>query len=220
DGNNYVKDTAFALILPYGIGSIGSINRDSLGIFYISAYDFQTEKSFLLIEYPMYDFNNEWISYAGYLYNPDGYLSAYDFRRHGNKLYYINNNLYECDVSIPMGRKNAKKLSGSIGGEPFEITLLVPYPSPFDPLKEVANIRITISDDAIGDLYILDLAGNPIKTMRNINFRKGINEVQWNGRNESGRMCNNGVYSLVVKAKSGEKQAERYTKIMLIKGGN
>ena len=220
DGNNYVKDTAFALILPYGIGSIGSINRDSLGIFYISAYDFQTEKSFLLIEYPMYDFNNEWISYAGYLYNPDGYLSAYDFRRHGNKLYYINNNLYECDVSIPMGRKNAKKLSGSIGGEPFEITLLVPYPSPFDPLKEVANIRITISDDAIGDLYILDLAGNPVKTMRNINFRKGINEVQWNGRNESGRMCNNGVYSLVVKAKSGEKQAERYTKIMLIKGGN
>ncbi|NIA23765.1 MAG: hypothetical protein GWP03_06390, partial [Proteobacteria bacterium] len=114
--------------------------------------------------------------------------------------------------------KKAKKFSGEGTNKNLEISEFVPYPSPFNPIKEPAHIRIDINRDAIGDVYILDLAANPVKTINNVNLTTGLNEIEWDGKNSSGRICNNGVYSIVIKAKSGNLSVERYTKVMLIKG--
>ncbi|NIA23897.1 MAG: hypothetical protein GWP03_07070, partial [Proteobacteria bacterium] len=137
----YVSDDSFNLALPYAVDSVRAMSRDSFGIFYITADNPHRGENMMFIMYPMYDFNNEWNSYAGYEYEIINYATkarnlepANRFIRYKDKLYYISNNLYVYNLYFSAIDKKAKKFSGEGTNKNLEISEFVPYPSPFNPI--------------------------------------------------------------------------------------
>jgi hypothetical protein len=98
----------------------------------------------------------------------------------------------------------------------LEITEAVNVPNPFNPVRENTRIRVVLSKYADVTVLIYTLTG---KLVHKEEFpgMEGINEVVWDGRNYLGELVNNGVYGLVVKAKSGDEQARRFNKIAVVK---
>ncbi len=73
-------------------------------------------------------------------------------------------------------------------------------PNPFDPHKETTHLNYTLDRQANVTVRVLN--GNTIvKTLlTNAERSQGNNLVTWNGRNSSGVMLNEGVYTLEVQA--------------------
>ncbi|MCK4545749.1 hypothetical protein KAU43_09445, partial [candidate division WOR-3 bacterium] len=214
NGLNYEKDTSFRV--EYDNHYIMSFVTDSLNTIY--GVEDVNSTIYINIVYPVYNFNNQWGYYKGY-YRYIGNNFVNDFVRSGDDLFYIDNDLHKLHIPFDSRKANAKKDDLSRDGEKFSIGTFVTYPSPFNPLIEHSNVRAIVNKDAICDVYILDLAGYTVRKLENVNLYSGINEIEWDGRNTGGDICNNGVYTIVIKANAGDEYVEKYTKLMLIKGG-
>ena len=64
-------------------------------------------------------------------------------------------------------------------------------PNPFNP---VTTIRFTIPEDSRARLVVYDALGRKVRTLIDEDLRASFYTVQWDGRNDGGRMAASGVY--------------------------
>jgi len=74
---------------------------------------------------------------------------------------------------------------------PGDFELFQNYPNPFNP---TTNLGFGISDFGLVELRIYDMAGRLVKTLVNEKKAPGNYVVQWDGRDETGRLVSTGVY--------------------------
>ncbi len=74
---------------------------------------------------------------------------------------------------------------------PVKYTLSQNYPNPFNP---VTTIQYTIPVPSRINLEIFNIRGQKIKTLKDSYHAAGYYSVQWDGRNDFGRLAANGMY--------------------------
>ena len=93
-------------------------------------------------------------------------------------------------------------------GEEVEETLQEkPFnaPNPFNPDTEETKICYYLDDDENVKIKLFTLTGDLVYSWENISGRKGLNQWPWNGKNEKGRIVENGGYICLIEA-GGKKQ--------------
>jgi len=100
------------------------------------------------------------------------------------------------------------------------------FPNPFSAGKEDVHIRYTLNDDAKIVFKIYTLIGDLVRKWE---FGPGIegkskgqpegytNEILWNGRNGNGDIVANGMYLLVIEAKSDDNSVREMKHIGVVK---
>jgi len=79
-------------------------------------------------------------------------------------------------------------------------------PNPFNPDIEDTKICYYLEeDDDDVKIKLFTLTGDLVYSWENISGREGLNQWPWNGRNEKGKIVENGGYICLIEA-SGEKQ--------------
>ena len=78
-------------------------------------------------------------------------------------------------------------------------------PNPFDPDKEDTKICYYLEDDENVKIKLFTLTGELVFSWENISGREGLNQWPWNGKNEKGRIVENGGYICLIEA-GGKKQ--------------
>ncbi len=79
-------------------------------------------------------------------------------------------------------------------------------PNPFNPDTEDTKICYYLEeDDDDVKIKLFTLTGDLVYSWENISGRAGLNQWPWNGRNEKGRVVENGGYICLIEA-GGEKQ--------------
>jgi len=106
-----------------------------------------------------------------------------------------NNNLNDVYVL-----SEGEKVEQSLQKKPFNA------PNPFNPDREETKICYYL-DDAESNVKIklFTLTGELVYSWENISGRKGMNQWPWNGKNEKGRVVENGGYICLIEA-GGEEQ--------------
>lgn len=99
---------------------------------------------------------------------------------------------------------------------------LINYPNPFAAGREITRIQYILKADARVEIKIYDLLGDPVWRwscgVGGEGGRTGTNVVEWDGRNEAGKVVANGGYLCVVKATpAGGRTAEGLRKIAVMK---
>ena len=90
---------------------------------------------------------------------------------------------------------------------PKDYALFQNYPNPFNA---VTTIRFSVPDISQVNLEVYNILGQRIKTLlENTSMSKGIYNVDWDGRDESGKVSSSGIYfyRLTVSVKDAEKNA-------------
>lgn len=78
-------------------------------------------------------------------------------------------------------------------------------PNPFNPDREETKICYYLEDDENVKIKLFTLTGDLVYSWENISGRKGLNQWPWNGKNEKGRVVENGGYICLIEA-GGKKQ--------------
>ncbi|MFB0527070.1 MAG: kelch repeat-containing protein [bacterium] len=94
------------------------------------------------------------------------------------------------------------------GGEIEESLEKKPFnaPNPFDPDRQDTKICYYLDeDDDDVKIKLFTLTGELVYSWENISGRKGMNDESWDGRNEKGRIVENGGYICLIEA-GGKKQ--------------
>lgn len=99
---------------------------------------------------------------------------------------------------------------------PLKIEQAINWPNPFNPTREATRIRVVINKNATANIKIYALTGRMVKDMSS-EVISGINELEWDGRNNLGELVNNGVYNYVVTATAGSEKATAQGKIVVMK---
>ena len=68
-----------------------------------------------------------------------------------------------------------------------------PYPNPFNSTTE---IHYYLPNEKPVDVIIYNMLGQPVKILCNQIQPSGKYKLRWNGRNDSGKICSNGIYFL------------------------
>ena len=84
------------------------------------------------------------------------------------------------------------------------------YPNPFNP---VTRIRFGLSRNERVRLEVFNLLGQQVRTLVNAGMARGNYTVEWDGRNDQGRLLSSGVY--IYKLTAGEFSRSR--KMILLK---
>jgi len=82
---------------------------------------------------------------------------------------------------------------------PVTVNLMGNYPNPFNPNT---TIQFSMDKAAPATLEIFNQKGQLIKSFAYSTAEKGVNDVQWNGTDESGRSVPSGVYYFRLKSGS------------------
>jgi len=97
--------------------------------------------------------------------------------------------------------------SGALAG-PDLIRKLINYPNPFNPELETTTIEYELARDCLVELTIYDLSGRVVFSRQyqpgQNGGQRGLNRIQWNGRNDRGEMVQNGAYIGCVRVKLRE----------------
>jgi len=99
---------------------------------------------------------------------------------------------------------------GNVSSIPDQYQLFQNYPNPFNP---TTTIRYTLPENGQVNLTIYDQLGRQVKTLVNQSQTAGEYQVQWDGRDDNGRLMSSGLYFLTIKSGSF-KQTE---KLVLLK---
>ncbi|NIM02960.1 hypothetical protein GTN66_02255 [bacterium] len=78
-------------------------------------------------------------------------------------------------------------------------------PNPFNPDMEDTKICYYLEEDDDVKIRLFTLTGELVYSWENISGREGLNQWPWNGRNEKGKIVENGGYICLIEA-GGEKQ--------------
>jgi len=106
------------------------------------------------------------------------------------------------------GNNNLNDVYAFFKGEKVEETLQEkPFnaPNPFNPDTEETKICYYLDEDDDVKIKLFTLTGDLVYSWENISGRKGLNQWPWNGKNEKGRIVENGGYICLIEA-GGEKQ--------------
>ena len=81
------------------------------------------------------------------------------------------------------------------------------YPNPFNPDDEVGTIRYSLSEDGKVTIKIYDVSGSLVTTLieDEPQYAEDEKSVEWNGKNDDGKIVANGVYFYVIESSSGER---------------
>ena len=78
-------------------------------------------------------------------------------------------------------------------------------PNPFNPDTRDTKICYYLDEDENVKIKLFTLTGELVYSWENISGRKGLNDESWDGRNEKGRIVENGGYICLIEA-GGKKQ--------------
>jgi len=84
---------------------------------------------------------------------------------------------------------------------PLEFKILGNYPNPFNPST---NIKFSLPENMNVNVSVYDILGGKVSEVIDSEMNKGVQEVEWNGKNAGGMNVGSGVYFYRIKA--GEKQ--------------
>lgn len=82
---------------------------------------------------------------------------------------------------------------------PEKFELMPAYPNPFNPTTQI-NYNLPASSKTIMTVY--DMRGNKIRTLVNGNMDAGYHSVQWNGKDDKGKLVPAGIYLYQLQAGS------------------
>ena len=91
------------------------------------------------------------------------------------------------------------KLADEDEGLLTNYTLEQNYPNPFNA---TTNIRFALMKSELVKLQIFNLLGEKVRTLINGVREKGLHQVQWDGKNDSGQQVSSGVYYYLLETKS------------------
>ncbi|MCE7749739.1 MAG: T9SS type A sorting domain-containing protein, partial [Candidatus Heimdallarchaeota archaeon] len=94
---------------------------------------------------------------------------------------------------------------------PEVVTLHHNYPNPFNPNT---TISFSIPDADKVNISIFNIKGQLVRTLVDKNYERGIHEVLWNGRDDSGRSVSSGLYLYKLKVNG---KSESVKKMLLLK---
>ncbi|GAB4368694.1 MAG: hypothetical protein Kow0042_09970 [Calditrichia bacterium] len=80
---------------------------------------------------------------------------------------------------------------------PFFFELDQNYPNPFNP---VTRIHFSLASSEKVKLEIYNVLGQRVKTLVNQKMTAGKHSINWDGRNEAGKLMGSGVYFYRLKA--------------------
>ena len=78
-------------------------------------------------------------------------------------------------------------------------------PNPFNPDTQKTKICYYLDKDDDVKIKLFTLTGELVYSWENISGREGLNQWPWNGRNEKGKIVENGGYICLIEA-GGKKQ--------------
>jgi murein DD-endopeptidase MepM/ murein hydrolase activator NlpD len=118
----------------------------------------------------------------------------------------ILNYFYEI-TSIPKKQENLF---------PQEYALLPNYPNPFNPST---IFTFTIPTPSKVELLVFNLLGQRICTVVQGNYESGIHQVNWDGRNDAGKLVGSGIYlaRFSAQGKHSSRSYHRTFKLLLTK---
>jgi hypothetical protein len=90
-------------------------------------------------------------------------------------------------------------------GRPGALGLRQNYPNPFSPRTRI-EFTLEAAEDQV-TITIFNIAGSPVRRLRNGPAEAGAVTLEWDGRDDSGRLLPNGVYVLALQA--GERITTR-----------
>ncbi|MCD6232546.1 T9SS type A sorting domain-containing protein [Candidatus Aerophobetes bacterium] len=118
--------------------------------------------------------------------------------------------------SVRVDPKTYAKLILSTGQEKFTLTGTGSYPNPVYSGNSV--IRFELGEEATIDVKIYTVSGELVRNLvENSTYPRGLNEVIWDMKNNSGERIARGVYIYVIRATSGGKTLTKTGKIAVIK---
>ncbi|MEM9050750.1 MAG: T9SS type A sorting domain-containing protein, partial [Bacteroidota bacterium] len=80
-----------------------------------------------------------------------------------------------------------------------------PYPNPF---TDFTQLSFTLDKSSQIDVRVLDIQGRVVRNLASGNFSSGNHMQRWNGRDDSGKKLNGGVYLIQLVSESGVATAK------------
>jgi hypothetical protein len=121
------------------------------------------------------------------------------------------------EVTDAFGNTLEKTLSFKVS-ESFELQIFGNYPNPFEDFTVISFL--VLANNVLDDfsLKIYTVAGRQIREIKNPQgsdeiWDPGYHEVEWDGRDQDGKLVANGVYFALIRAKLGDKSFEETMKI-------
>ena len=109
-----------------------------------------------------------------------------------------------------------KSISDELTASPQRFELQQNYPNPFNPETE---LRYSLQKSGYVDLTIVNLLGQPIRTLVTNNQSIGWYNVMWDGKNNQGHPVGSGIYfyRLAVKPEDGSESFTQIRKMSLLR---
>ena len=127
----------------------------------------------------------------------------YLYYTHPENLVVISSQITEINISLT-------PLVGSHNNSIPKVVELANYPNPFNPSTTISFSVVEQSDI---DISIYNLKGQRVKQLEISNVELGMNEIVWNGDDESGKLVSSGIYFYTII--SGDFEVSR--KMLLLK---
>ncbi|MBN1824413.1 MAG: hypothetical protein JW803_08850 [Endomicrobiales bacterium] len=109
-------------------------------------------------------------------------------------------------------------------GAVYKFTTILPipkafnYPNPFNPaLNETTNICFTMNEAGFAEVNVFSEYGDLCWQKTVYNLPTGVNEVNYDGRDDNGQIMYNGTYVAVIKKKYATKEEKEKCRILVIK---
>jgi hypothetical protein len=125
------------------------------------------------------------------------------------------------EVADAFGNTLEKTLSFQVS-ESFELQIFGNYPNPFEDFTVISFL--VLANNVLDDfsIKIYTVAGRQIREIRNPQgsdeiWDPGYHEVEWDGRDQDGKLVANGVYFALIKANLGDQSFEETMKIAKLK---
>ncbi|MBA7469341.1 hypothetical protein ES707_04608 [subsurface metagenome] len=117
----------------------------------------------------------------------------------GEKMFIFGGSGKNDDLNDVYAFAKAEKVKETLREKPFNA------PNPFNPDREETKICYYLDDDENVKIKLFTLTGDLVYSWENISGREGLNQESWDGRNEKGRIVENGGYICLIEA-GGKKQ--------------
>ena len=103
----------------------------------------------------------------------------------------------------------------------FGLSGVISAPNPFNPNRETAHIQYQLGQASDVELVLFSLSGERLLTRRfaagDSGAQVGLNEFEWDGRNDFGETVSNGPYVAYLTVRSNGKTKSGRVKMMVLK---
>ncbi len=128
-----------------------------------------------------------------------GHAAALGWGGEGQQMFIFGGSGKNGDLNDVYAFFRGEKVKQTLQKKPFNA------PNPFNPDTGETKICYYLDDDENVKIKLFTLTGDLVYSWENISGRKGLNQESWDGRNEKGRIVENGGYICLIEA-GGKKQ--------------